>query len=379
MQYNPSMNQWTPSQTVLSYRNLRLSTAEIYKIQQHWPVAEDGNYYADAVFEGGGIRGLAFLGALRCFDDAGITLRKVAGTSAGAITATLIAAGYAQDDLENIIGNLNFKAAFLCQKKPFIWNGLTPANDLQGFNLVWMFTNLFLTHQKGQYGSKPFKEWLEQHLNKANVSTFASLFPDNPNKQAWYKQRELNVVVSNISEQKMSVLPKDLHDHYQMSQGNFSIAEAVRLSMSIPFFFEPGHLQKSTIVDGGILSNFPLWIFDTQYHIQPRCPTFGFLLQDDKPQPVKGVVSLLTNMLSTMQVARDQYYLENHNQKRVFEIHTRGVSTTAFDLTNAKKDALYYEGYKAAKAFLLQWRWEDYLATRGFPQSQTQSPKGAAL
>uniref|UniRef100_A0ACD5GVL9 Patatin-like phospholipase family protein n=1 Tax=Desertifilum tharense IPPAS B-1220 TaxID=1781255 RepID=A0ACD5GVL9_9CYAN len=65
-----------------------------------------------------------------------------------------------------------------------------------------------------------------------------------------------------------------------------SVAEAVRLSMSIPLFFEPGRLGDSWIVDGGILSNFPLWIYDVQPRPgqsvapAPRWPTFGFRLVD---------------------------------------------------------------------------------------------------
>ncbi|MEO0378315.1 MAG: patatin-like phospholipase family protein, partial [Cyanobacteria bacterium P01_A01_bin.17] len=84
------MSAWNPSEVNVSH----LTEEEVAFIQTKLPSVkgEDGTqqYYADAVFEGGGVKGTAFLGALRCFDDAGIQFRKVAGTSAGAITAAMV-------------------------------------------------------------------------------------------------------------------------------------------------------------------------------------------------------------------------------------------------------------------------------------------------
>ena len=82
---------------------LCLSDAQIASIQTKLPRAADGKLYADAVFEGGGVKGTAFLGALRCFGDVGVQWRKVAGTSAGAITAATVAAGFSIAELENVI------------------------------------------------------------------------------------------------------------------------------------------------------------------------------------------------------------------------------------------------------------------------------------
>ena len=164
-----------------------------------------------------------------------------------------------------------------------------------------------------------------------------------------------------------SLLPTDLKE-YGESLDTFEVAEAVRLSMSIPFFFNPGKLGESTIVDGGILSNFPLWIYDAPAGKQPRCPTFGFrLVENSKPEPIKSAVGIFKGMLSTMQVAGDRRYLDKNNQGRVIEIGTMGISTTKFNLTNDDKDTLYQEGYEKAKQFLLkQWDWKKHLEARGF-------------
>ena len=79
------------------------------------------------------------------------------------------------------------------------------------------------------------------------------------------------------------------------------------MSMSIPFFYEPVKLVNrqtkaaSYLVDGGLLSNFPVWLFDTE-GTQPAWPTFGFKLVEPgagKPRRVRGPISLLTALFAT--------------------------------------------------------------------------------
>ncbi len=359
------MTTWNPSAVFAQDTTLRLTTAEIARIQQNLPMADDDQYYVDAVFEGGGVKGTAFLGALRCFDDAGVQFRKVAGTSAGAITAAMVAAGFTVDELEQtVIGALDYEGQILSEKTSWLIMNGSPSDDLKNFH--WMLLRLLLARKHGQYSSRPFKEWLSGHLN-AKLPTFERFSPARQAGLAWYQERDLKVVVSDISRKEMQVLPTDLPD-YGQEPTQFSVAEAVRLSMSIPLFFEPGRLQDSMIVDGGLLSNFPLWIYDAEPGERPCCPTFGFRLVDNKvdPKPVKGAFGILRAMFETMQVARDNHHMRNNDLGRVIDIETGQISATQFDLTNANKDTLYRSGYAAAKAFLTQWSWDAHLRDRGF-------------
>ncbi|MGF1522153.1 MAG: patatin-like phospholipase family protein [Leptolyngbyaceae cyanobacterium] len=370
------MTTWNPSSANIT----RLTSDQVAKIQSKLAPPVEGRYYADAVFEGGGVKGTAFLGALRCFDDAGIHLRKVAGTSAGAITAAMVAAGFAIDELETIIGQLDYEAQFLSQKTSrLIFNG-SPDDDLQ--NPVWMLANLFAARQMGQYSSEPFKEWLSTQLATKAAGTpltfgmIANRMKEvkvKPEEIPWPQQRAVKVVVSDISRGEMLVLPDDLPP---LEQANFSVAEAVRLSMSIPFFFEPGQLKGSMIVDGGILSNFPLWIYDAEPGRKPRCPTFGFQLvnaEDEAPRPIEGVADLVVGMFATMQSGRDRRHQRENDQGRIIDIDTLGISTTDFGLSNEDKSHLYQKGYESTKAFLLnQWSWQAHLEARGFKEKETQ-------
>jgi NTE family protein len=373
------MTQWHPKK-ILAQGNLRLSQAEKKIILKKMPPPDDqGQIYADAIFEGGGVRGVAFLGALRCCADLGLRWRKLAGTSAGAITAAFVAADFSMDELEKILGELNYNQIFLTKKtSPLIFNG-NPADDLR-FPLP-MLISLAITRQMGEYSSEPFRDWLKDTLKIGKLRNFTNV------KQQG-RGRELKVVISDITRGEMLVLPDDLerreppgydslYEQLNLAKAeDFSIAEAVRLSMSIPLFFEPGKLGDSLIVDGGILSNFPLWIYDRQPGVNstpPRWFTFGFRLLDqgiENQVNINGPVGLLSGVFRTMMNARDRYHQRESDKGRVINIDVTEAQVTAtdFNLGVDKKAQLYRLGYQYTKNFFLNpaFSWKKHLILRGF-------------
>jgi len=373
------MSKWYPQQ-ILQEPGVRITATEKQTILSKFPPPdENGQIYADGVFEGGGVRGVAFLGALRCCSDLGINWRKLAGTSAGAITAAVLATDLSIDDLEEILGQLDY-SIFLTQKNsPLILNG-DPADDLQ--SPAWTLLFLTVSRQMGEYSAQPFRQWLEAMLGRGNLHTFADV------KQI-VKDRELKVVISNLSRGEMLVIPDDLRRqesadsdalYQQLRLANpedFSVAEAVRLSMSIPLFFEPGKLGDDLIVDGGILSNFPLWIYDKQSvgstPAMPRWFTFGFRLVDtgiETKAKIDTPLSMLAAMFRTMMKARDRYHQREMDKGRVINIDVTeaGVTTTDFNLDGDRKAHLYRLGYLYTKRFFLSsnFSWEKHLKARGF-------------
>ena len=372
------MSNWYPQQ-ILQEPGVRMSATERQTILSKFPPPDENNQiYADAIFEGGGVRGVAFLGALRCCSDLGIRWRKLAGTSAGAITAAVLATDLSIDDLEELLGQLDY-SIFLTQKNsPLILNG-DPADDLQ--SPAWTLLFLTISRQMGEYSSQPFRQWLEATLARGHLHTFADV------KQL-VKDRELKVVISNLSRGEMLVIPDDLHrresadsdalyEELQLkSAEDFSVAEAVRLSMSIPLFFEPGKLGNDLIVDGGILSNFPLWIYDKQSGSTPVAPrwfTFGFRLVDtgiENQIKINSPVSMLSAMFTTMMKARDRYHQREMDKGRVINIDVTeaAVTTTDFNLDADRKAKLYRLGYLYTKRFFLSsnFSWEKHLKARGF-------------
>jgi NTE family protein len=356
------MAAWDPGRARQEF-GLMLSDQEKAAIHAKLPASpEAGVYFADGVFEGGGVLGIAFLGAARCCNDLGIRWKGLAGTSAGAITASLLASDMKTDQLEQLLGDLDFNQ-FLSQKTSFLVRNGDPSDDLD--DPVYMVGNLKLIGQLGEYSTEPFKRWIDGALSQAGIVTFGDVGRHDPDRQ-------LKVVVSDISHGEMRVLPTDLPGDPK----SFSVAEAVRLSMSIPFFFVPSKLGDAVIVDGAILSNFPLWIYDEQDPTKkPEWPTFGFRLIDRGEQEVakvNSVTDILGAMFKTMMYASDRRFLSQRNQGRVIDLDiTRaGVKATQFNFAEEHKDRLYRIGYESTRDFFLNhWDWKAHLRARGFPQS----------
>src|SRR5262249_30989084 len=158
----------------------------------------------------------------------------------GAITAAILSSELLVDQIEALVGSLDYMALLRRKTSCLIFNG-DPSDDLN--KPAWMLANLQLIGQLGEYGTEPFRDWLASALAKGGIAEFGDISRRDADRQ-------LKVVVSDLTHGEMRVFPDDLA-HYPTAgpPERFSVAEAVRLSMSIPLFFEPGRLGNSVIVD----------------------------------------------------------------------------------------------------------------------------------
>ncbi|MHB8158278.1 MAG: patatin-like phospholipase family protein [Desulfocucumaceae bacterium] len=307
---------------------------------------------ADAVFEGGGVKGIALAGAI-CYaqKEKNIEWQNVAGTSAGAIMAALVASNHSAEEIKEIIFGLDFS---LIKDKGFIDHFLLPGKTMS------------LLFEKGIYEGRFIEKFIEDLLLKKGVSTFGDLRMEGENNPR-YRYR-LNVIASDISRGKMLVLPQDIRA-YGLDPDSFSVARAVRMTMSIPVFYEPvsldywerGKSKRSYIVDGGILSNFPVWLFDSEG--EPEWPTFGFRLVEpgrEEPRSINNIIDFLSAMIGTMIEAHDERYIQDANFTRTIAIPTRGIKTTEFDISAERKEILFQSGYSAAKKYFDTYSEEVY-------------------
>ena len=325
----------------------------------------------DAVFEGGGVKGIGLVGAVAVTEAKGYDFVNVAGTSAGAIIAALVAAGYNADELKAIMATLDYEKF----KDPG-WVDRIPV----------LGKAISLGLEKGIYEGDYFEQWMRQQLQKKGKTTFKDLvmeeFKDSPNYR--YK---LRVVASDLSRGKMLVLPHDIKD-FGIEPDDLDIARAVRMSMSIPFFFEPVTMtppnkQTVYIVDGGVLSNFPIQLFDDGTP-NPPWPTFGYLLVEEDPShpvtvrhEIRGPLTMFAALFSTMMEAHDRMYIEADAFARTIPIPTKGVTATEFDLSKDRADMLYESGRAAAEAFLSKWDFAAY--KRNFRQAAKQNRRDILL
>lgn len=217
----------------------------------------------------------------------------------------------------------------------------------------------------------------------AEAGTFASLKRDPP--PASGSPYRLRMIATDISRKEMLVLPDDIANYRNPQSGQpfdpdaFKIADAVRMSMSIPYFFQPIILthhatgEPSTIVDGGVLSNFPVWIFDTDTTTPVR-PTFGFHLVGGGGVggSLNGVIHDLgwavqeaVDIFHTATDAWDKRFMSHSTVVRTCTIDAGTIGTTDFQLSDDEKKWLLQSGRDGATAFLDSYKPENYRNTFG--------------
>lgn len=312
--------------------------------------------YENLVFEGAGIRGIAYSGVLKELERSGIieNITKVGGTSAGAITALMVSLGYNSDEIYEIISETKFQKF---NDGEFIFFG--------GFSRM--------TGKYGWYKGNEFTHWLEKIINSKTGNpeiTFEEL------QEKGY--RKLYVTATCMNKQKLIVFSSETYPRMK-------VKDAVRISMSIPLYFEAVFIDSSgkvyknqkknqyldIVVDGGITGNFPIFIFDSiafdasNHKIRiPNYKTIGVRIDSDSQ-----IKSDSTNKeLAPVRIDEFTDYLEafyiiilenlNRNQlipedwERTISVSSVGIGPKVKRLTNDQKMALIRSGEQHTLNFL---------------------------
>ena len=199
------------------------------------------------------------------------------------------------------------------------------------------------------------------------------------------RRYRLVVTAADVTTGQLVRLPWDYQRVYGLDPDEQLVADAVRASMSIPFVFRTVALtsaagRKSTLVDGGLLSNYPIDSLDRVDGKKPRWPTLGVTLlpslpeNNDKvipalaPLQLFGGPSLLEDVITTVLVGRDQAYLNQPwVSARTIRVDSTKVGVLDFGISRAEIDALYARGYEAAAAFLSTWDEQAYIKRFRWP------------
>lgn len=297
----------------------------------------------DAVFEGGGTKCIGLVGAACYFEDKGYRWEHLAGTSAGAIIASLIACGYTGKELKSILLESDFST--------FI--------DKDRLRAISMINKpIKLIKNKGVYSINSLEKFVSNLILKKGKSKFKDISVNGKSR--------LKIIATDITQKNMLILPDDLV-RYGIEPMEFEIAKAVAMSACIPLYFKPIKLTYkngySFIVDGGLLSNFPIWIFDVEG--VPRWPTFGFKLAGNDIDHTAGgkvdFISYLLDIVSTMIDKNEEIYIKDKDAVRTVFIPTLGIKTTKFDLSRKMKLKSFQTGYTSAKKFLDSWDFQEYI------------------
>jgi NTE family protein len=316
--------------------------------------------YRNLVFKGGGVRGIAYMGALEVLEDQGILkdIDRVAGTSSGAIAATLTSFRIPMKGVIDIFNSLDLSRV--------------PQNGSDGHEKVFRFlpiknTDSYrrLLERYGWYSSDYFYDWLENVIAGQCGGNRRATFNDFKRRGF----RDLHVVASNLSRRRAE-------DFSYETTPDVAVADAVRMSMSIPLFFEALRFDGKCFgsgdyyVDGGVYNNYPIYLFDQERYVDNRryfrgginWETLGLFLMPDalecevEPEYPDSIWEFLN---LTIQSIYDAHQLSNIGQdlvdrERTMLINDCGVSSVKFDVAPENKEYcdLFESGSQAARQFL---------------------------
>jgi NTE family protein len=373
-------------------------------------IDNQGNQYVDLVQEGGGVLGIALVGYTYILEKAGIRFYSLAGTSAGSINTLLIASmapvGMAvssqildvlarQNLFDFVDGPKGIKK--LLQKKIDGKKGI-------GWGIAWNALSIYrtLTKHLGLNPGDAFLDWLSKVINQNGIYTYADLegrrkrLPELFNRldhTSLHRPPKLALVTSEITTHTKADFPR-MAGLYWKDVATVNPAEFARASMSIPFFFYPferknipnggsssdeewkkmasynGDIPHNTkFVDGGMLSNFPIGIFHRSDGGMPSRPTFGARLSSYRQSYSKtdSITEMSGAMISTMRQIFDyDFILRNPDFKKLIcNIDADAeFNWLNFNMSEARKVALFQLGAEKALEFLEKFNWEEYKQIR---------------
>lgn len=298
---------------------------------------------ADVVFEGGGIRGIGHIGALNYMEACGWRWVRAAGSSVGALIAALLVAGYTAREMKRIITEIDFEKF----------------KDKSGVRSIpFLGKPLGLLMENSIYSGDYVERWVQDLLLDKGIKTFGHISKNG--------KCPLKIIASDITRHRMLVLPEDLA-YYGIRPMDFPIAKAVRMSISIPFYFKPVILAykntRSFIVDGCVTCCYPINIFDVPG--KPRWPTIGFKFKR-KNISYTGLgrtdaLSFLLDVATTMSQGQVTEDMLEKNKARSIEIPTFDVEATDFNISREKIHLLYKHGYRSAIDFMKSWDFNEYV------------------
>lgn len=361
----------------------------------------------DLVFEGGGAKGMVFVGAIQVFEELGHTHGRLMGTSAGAISAALLAAGYTTDEMlvalaekkgghsifadfmsvppqldKEAIHNSETRQLLSQLDLPFIPDRFEERLEEQLLNWLAQQDSLrcvfSFVEQGGWYSADNFLSWLKLKLDMGMYNGQPRRFSEMTLEQFYaVTGKDISLIAADTTENIMVVLNHRTAPH-------LPLVWAVRMSMSLPLLWQEVVWQEEwglyrerpmtghSLVDGGMLSNFPIELFVSKaapvtsvMGPDPSQHVLGLLIDESLPvpgaqtavQPVKTfnlgelrTVQRLSNLVNTATRARDKSVIEAV-EDLVVHLPAKGYGTTEFDMTDERRELLIGAGRQAMQAY----------------------------
>ena len=287
------------------------------------------------VFQGGGCKAIAYIGAYKKAYERGVFFSELAGTSAGSIIAALIACGAKPEYLEKVVKNLDFKEFVSDYEKAKWWEKLFFRYKLpKSYKHCAQYLS-FSSFRKnyGIFRINVLENFIDNHLRQLtglqHSVTFYDLIPN------------LHIISADLEKHTVKVWNKD-------NTPTESVAKAVCCSCCIPFFFQP---IENKYVDGGLLSNLPSFIFAKEPHYN-RILNFK-LETDDFGHKISSFFDFITSLIDT--VVEGACNIQQSLSYDLFDVSIKINDITAIDFGCINIDVienLISKGEKAMADFL---------------------------
>lgn len=315
--------------------------------------------YRYLVLKGGGIRGIAYTGALKVLEEKGISdsIEKVAGTSVGALSGVLFCTGYTAKQMENMMVDLD----------------VSVFNDGE-----WYFIGgqERLRKNFGWYKGNELEEWVGNCIKRQTGDENTTFLQLHNMALKNKKFKDLYVTATNLTMQRLEIFSWE-------TRPNMRLKTAVRASVSIPLYYgaafidstgssteqQSGDGKYNVYIDGGLMANYPITIFNTeQDNVNQLINKYTLGLKLERPEQMayqeqhkgiapydihsfSGYLSALYNLTMEQLNKRIPY---DEEKKHTIYISTSNLSPKVRHLTAEQKKLLYDNGSAAARKFFEQ-------------------------
>ena len=283
---------------------------------------KDNEYFA--IFGGGGIRGISYCGAYKALLENNIKLTGCAGSSIGAVFASLIAFGYSYEEVYEIMSKTGFE----------------------------MFIDINIDFKKDLAISKGkiFYEWIKEQLER---KYYGEIYEKDKMPPVKFCDIKNNLVIYSVDLTNLK-----FQEFSCKKTPDFEIAQAIRASVSMPGLFTPLEYEDSLIVDGDLLKSTPLWrVSNTIKNLDERI--LEFRLEDNEtPKKIDNSIGYLNRVYNAISVFATDYIIDLYKEKDKFDyikINTPDVSVVDFLMPKEKKQELFEIGYNSTKKYLIEF------------------------
>lgn len=273
-----------------------------------------------AIFGGGGIRGISYCGAYRALLENNIQLTGCAGSSIGAVFASLLAIGYNTDEIYEILSNTGFE--------------------------MFIDLNIDIKKEIAFSKGKIFYEWIKEKIEK---KYYGETYKKNEVPPVTFKMLDYNLIIYSTDLTNLS-----FKEFSSCITPDFEIAKAVRASVSMPGLFTPLEIDGNLVVDGDLMKSSPLWrLSDKIKNLKERIVEFRLEDNQTRKNPANSI-EYLNRVYNAISGFATDYIINMYEFKDKFDyikINTDNVSVIDFLISKDKKRDLSEIGYKTTSYY----------------------------